>query len=414
MSAVIENDAGAWPDNLTEVPYWVFTSQEVFEREQERIYRGPFWSFIALEDEIPNVGDYKSTFIGATPVVVTRGEDGEFYGWVNRCAHRGATLCRQLKGNATTHTCIYHQWAFDSKGDLIGVPFRRGVKGKGGYPKDFKNEDHGLTKIRVENYKGLLFGTFDGNLESVPEYVGPSLLPYVDRVLHKPLKFLGTSRQYGYSNWKLYFENVKDPYHASLLHLFHATFGILRVSMGGDTIKDDKHGLSSIITVYTVDNEDFSDYKKGEIRSYNEDVKLSDPSLLVTRKEYEREYTNSINSIFPGLVIQQIHNTLAARQIVPKGPGEFELIFHFFGYQDDDAEMTALRLKQANLVGPAGFISMEDTEATECVQRANDYAPRSDRSYIGLGGDSTENVDNLVNENLIRAFWKGYREVMGY
>jgi len=46
----------------------VFSSQEVYEREQERIFRGPVWSFLGLEAEIPNLGDFKSTFVGDTPV----------------------------------------------------------------------------------------------------------------------------------------------------------------------------------------------------------------------------------------------------------------------------------------------------------------------------------------------------------
>src|SRR6516162_5592144 len=65
--------------------------------------------------------------------------------------------------------------------------------------------------------------------------------------------------------------------------------------------------------------------------------------------------TNHIQSIFPQLVLQQIHNTLVARQLLPKGPSNFELIFHFFGYADDTPELRALRIKQANLVGPAGY-----------------------------------------------------------
>jgi anthranilate 1,2-dioxygenase large subunit len=69
------------------------------------------------------------------------------------------------------------------------------------------------------------------------------------------------------------------------------------------------------------------------------------------------------------LVIQQIHNSLVARQVLPKEPDHYELVFHFFGYEDDTPEMRNLRIKQANLVGPAGYVSMEDTEATELVQR---------------------------------------------
>jgi hypothetical protein len=31
----------------------------------------------------------------------------------------------------------------------------------------------------------------------------------------------------------------------------------------------------------------------------------------------------------------QIQNSLAVRQLLPKGPTNFELIFNFFGYSDD-------------------------------------------------------------------------------
>jgi anthranilate 1,2-dioxygenase large subunit len=58
------------------IPYKVYSSQEIYDLEQERIFHGPVWSFVALEAEIPNPGDFKSTFVGDTPVVVTRNDDG--------------------------------------------------------------------------------------------------------------------------------------------------------------------------------------------------------------------------------------------------------------------------------------------------------------------------------------------------
>ena len=215
------------PDG-SNVPYRVFSAQEVYDREQERIFRGPVWSFLGLEAEIPNVGDFKSTFIGDTPVVVTRTPEG-LSCWVNRCAHRGAMVCREKRGNAASHTCVYHQWSFAANGDLQGVPFRRGQKGMVGMPKDFKPEEHNLHKLRVDSYKGLLFATFSGETPPLPDYLGAEMRPWIDRIFHKPIVYLGCTRQYSKSNWKLYFENVKDPYHASLLHLFHTTFNVLGV-----------------------------------------------------------------------------------------------------------------------------------------------------------------------------------------
>ena len=81
----------AWPElGLRRVPYAVFTDPAIYQLEQERIFRGPTWNYVALEAELPNPHDYVSTFIGDTPVVVTRDGEGALHAWVNRCAHRGA------------------------------------------------------------------------------------------------------------------------------------------------------------------------------------------------------------------------------------------------------------------------------------------------------------------------------------
>ncbi len=399
-------------DDGSRVPYSVFSSREIYDLEQERIYRGPTWSFLGLEAEIPNPGDFKSTFIGDTPVVMTRTEDGGLAAWVNRCAHRGAMVCRLARGNAKSHDCVYHQWSYDTKGNLLGVPFRRGQKGMAGMPKDFKPSDHNLRQLRVDSYNGLVFATFSDEVVDLPDYIGPVMRPFVDRVFHKPIEYLGCTRQFSNSNWKLYLENVKDPYHASLLHLFHTTFNIFRVGMKAHCVTDGKDHLHSVILAIKELQGTEQAYKDQNIRSYDEGFRLEDESILALVPEYDVVATNHIQPIFPQLVIQQIHNTLVARQLLPKGPNNFELIFHFFGYADDTAELRALRIKQANLVGPAGYISMEDTEATELVQfgtvRDGDAC-----SVIEMAKDAPEQEDTLITEKLIRGFWTGYQKLMG-
>jgi anthranilate 1,2-dioxygenase large subunit len=410
----MDNDFVKFPhDDGSRVPYKVFSSQAVFDREQARIFRGPTWNFVALEAEIPNAGDFKSTFVGDTPVVVTRTENGEVAAWVNRCAHRGAMVCRKSRGNATSHTCVYHQWSFDNSGNLLGVPFRRGQKGMTGMPADFNPKAHSLKQLRVDSYHGLVFATFSDEVAPLPEYLGNEMRPWIDRIFHKPIEYLGCTRQFSNSNWKLYMENVKDPYHASMLHLFHTTFNIFRVGMKARSIPDANHGLHSIITV-TKTGEDNSDaYKQQNIRSFDEGFTLEDDSILALVSEFEEDTTNHIQPIFPQLVIQQIHNTLVARQLLAKGPDSFELIFHFFGYTDDTPEMRALRIKQANLVGPAGYISMEDTEATELVQRGT-VRDADATSVIEMSRGNPDQQDTVITESLIRRFWVGYQKLMGY
>lgn len=395
------------------IPYAVFSSQAVYELEQERIFRGPTWSFLGLEAEIPNSGDFKSTFVGDTPVVMTRTQQGELAAWVNRCAHRGAQVCRQARGNASEHTCVYHQWSFDCEGNLQGVPFRRGQKGMAGMPKDFNPKEHGLKQLRVDSYKGLVFATFSESVAPLPEYIGPEMRPWIDRIFHKPIEYLGCTRQYSKSNWKLYLENVKDPYHASLLHLFHTTFNIFRVGMKARSIPDATHGLHSIITATKNEVQTADAYKAQAIRSFDEGFQLKDDSLLGQIQEFDELTTNHIQPIFPQLVVQQIHNTLVARQLLAKGPNNFELIFHFFGYVDDTPELRAMRLKQANLVGPAGYISMEDTEATELVQRGT-VRDGDAYSVIEMSKDQPDQQDTLITESLIRRFWVGYQQLMGF
>jgi anthranilate 1,2-dioxygenase large subunit len=396
------------------IPYKVYNSQEIYQLEQERIFRGPVWSFVALEAEIPRPGDFKTTFVGDTPVVVTRNDDNSLSTWVNRCAHRGAMVCRWARGNARSHICAYHQWSYDTRGNLRGVPFRNGIKGLSGMPAGFDAKEHGLEHLRVESYRGLIFATFTERSPSLYDYLGASMRSGIDRIFHKPIAYLGCSRQYSNSNWKLYIENTRDPYHASLLHPFFSTFNLLRATTRTERTIDE-HGLHVCgMTFHTEDASDGAAYKDSKIASFKEGLRLEDMSILTNINEFDEAADFQIQSIFPQLVVQQIQNSLVARQLLPKGPDHFELIFHFFGYADDDAEIRMHRIKQANLVGPAGLISMEDTLATELVQLGT-VASSDALAVADMGRDALEKdyARSNISESLVRRFWRGYQELMG-
>lgn len=396
------------------MPYEIYTSPEIYQLEQERIFRGPTWSFVALEAELPNSGDFKSTFVGDTPVVVTRNGDRSLSVWVNRCAHRGAMVCRAPRGNARTHICIYHQWSYDTRGNLRGVPFRNGVKGSPGMPPDFDAKDHSLQQLRVESYRGLVFATFSDQASSLYDYIGPQMRLGLDRIFHKPIVYLGCTRQLAKSNWKLYNENVRDPYHASLLHAFLSTFNIYRVETRFEVVGSDD-GLHTWLTVFnTADASDGAAYRDNKISSFKEGLRLEDPSILANVQEFDQFVNNHIQSIFPQLVVTQVQNSLAVRQLLPKGPTSFELIFYFFGYADDTPEMRIRRIKQANLVGPAGLISMEDTLATELVQSGIAGSGNA-LSMADMGRDipDDQQITSAIAETHVRRLRRGYQELMG-
>ena len=103
-----------WPeDALHYIPDWVYTSQAVYALEIDRIFRGKTWNFVALEAEIEGPGDYKRSYVGPVPVVVSRADDGSINVFENRCAHRGAEFCRHAQGNTREFVCPYHQWSYD-------------------------------------------------------------------------------------------------------------------------------------------------------------------------------------------------------------------------------------------------------------------------------------------------------------
>jgi anthranilate 1,2-dioxygenase large subunit len=73
-----------------------------------------------------------------------------------------------------------------------------------------------------------------------------------------------------------------------------------------------------------------------------------------------------------------------------------------------------LRLRQANLIGPAGYVSMEDGVIGEFVQRGSAGQGLEERAVLLMGGSAVESVtDSRANETTVRGFWKGYRDLMG-
>ena len=264
------------------VDYAVYHSQAIFTAEQENIFRGQTWCYLGLEAELANSGDFRSTHVGNTPVVVTRATDGTIHAWVNRCAHKGATVCRSLRGNQAdgAFVCVYHQWAYDATGALVGVPFRRGMKGVGGYQADFDPAEHSLERLRVESFAGMVFGTFSPAIAPLEDFLGPVMRKYISRVFQRPVKVLGYARQFMAGNWKLYSENSRDSYHGALLHLFYPTFGIYRQSQesAGELSEE---GFHNVFTVSKpkgdVDYGSFGDEANREMQG---EAKLQDERLL--------------------------------------------------------------------------------------------------------------------------------------
>jgi phenylpropionate dioxygenase-like ring-hydroxylating dioxygenase large terminal subunit len=404
-------EARQWPlEGLARIPYWAYSDCDLYAMEQQRIFCGRTWSFLCLDVELPKPNTFRTSSLGAMPIVVTRDQEGQIHAFENRCAHRGSLLCLKERGEAKEIVCCYHNWTYDLRGNLTAVAFRRGIGGKGGMAPDCHPEEHRPRQLRVAIFAGLVFGTLDEDTPPLERYLGPEITQRIARVMRAPVRVLGGYSQILPSNWKLYIENVKDAYHASLLHTFFTTFRLNRLSQKGGLVVDG--GGGNHVSFSMAADVAGKEYEQAGMRTAQEGYALEAPELLKSVDEFGDGIGLQILTVFPGFVLQQIRNSLAVRRIVPQGLEKTELVWTCFGFTSDDGALTELRLRQANLIGPSGFISMEDGAATGFVQRGV-RAATDKLSVVEMGGKGTDTSESRVSEAAVRGLWKSYREHMG-
>ena len=403
-------------EGTSRIPFWAYTREDLYKKELDLFFYNNHWCYVGLEAEIPNLGDFRRTVVGERSVIMVRDPDGSINVVENVCAHRGMRFCRERHGYAKDFLCPYHQWNYSLKGDLQGVPFRRGVKqdGKvnGGMPQDFKLEEHGLTKLKVATRGGVVFASFDHEIESLEVFLGPTILKYFDRTFNgRQLKILGYRRQRIPGNWKLMQENIKDPYHPGLLHTWFSTFGLWRADNKSELKMDDQFRHAAMISTRGQGGNNAE--VVGGVDSFKDKMTLNDTRLLdIVPEAWWGGPTAVMTTIFPSLIIQQQVNSVSTRHIQPSGHGSFDFVWTHFGFEDDTPEMQERRLIQANLFGPAGFVSADDGEVIEWSQQGFEQKP-SHRTLVEMGGVDIGDTDHMVTETLIRGMYDYWRKVMG-
>jgi len=195
----------------------VYRSEEIFELERKYIFEGN-WMFVGLEAQVPKPHDFITTTIGRQNVIVSRDKDGQVHGLINACRHRGALICHTSVGNAKTHVCPYHAWAYDSAGKNVGITTRE----QGHYTEEFDADDHGLRPIpRFESYRGFLFGSLNPDVQPLEDFLG-DMKVMIDLVVDQSaegIEMIPGTVNYTYNgNWKMQIENSADLYHFMPTH----------------------------------------------------------------------------------------------------------------------------------------------------------------------------------------------------
>ncbi len=376
-----------WPNRQTELPKSAFHREDIFRREIERLFLGPEWHPIAHRAELPAPGDFKTFQLGPAPVIAMHGDDGRIRVFFNSCTHRGTQLKTLARGHAAEFECPYHRWLFNSRGELMAAP------GMERFPESFRKQDYRLRELRTDELHGLIFATCSAETPALTKYLGETT-PMFEQVLYDGrLTLLGYQKVTFSSNWKEYNDN--DGYHAPLLH---RAFRLLRWQAGSGTQCATEYGHIGL---------------EAQLQSAANAEFLHDPSLVDFREGAAPR--SVVIALFPLASIIRHLDVINIRLVIPHSVDETEVHYAYYAHQDDDAAMLRHRLRQSsNLLGPCGFISLEDGAVFNRVHQGS-LTPGTVRYQKGV--DALAEPPCIVGQNdetgnPIR--WERYRKVMGF
>ena len=201
----------------------VYSNKEVFALEMERIWARA-WIYVGHESQVKEPGDYITTTIGLTPVIMVRDPNGEdIHVLKNRCGHRGAMVCeaRWGKTNQGMFQCPYHGWTFRADGSLRSYPAPGGYKEVG---FDKNKAEYGMLPVaRVERYRGFVFASLASTGPDFLSFAGrvaETIDNMVDRAPDAEVEVTGkTCHRFRHpANWKFFTENLHDAMHPMIAH----------------------------------------------------------------------------------------------------------------------------------------------------------------------------------------------------
>lgn len=204
--AVLDMLAQRTPDYSLEQAF--YNDQALFDIDMEGIFSQE-WLFAGLICEIPKKGNYLTLDIGDNSIVIVRGDDNKIYAHHNTCRHRGSKICLEHRGKVAKLVCPYHQWTYNTDGQLIYAGQEMG--------SDFDKAKFSLKPVHCRTAGGYIYIS----LASVPPPIDEFLRDmehYLEPYDLDNAKIAAESVMIEEANWKLVIENNRECYHCDASH----------------------------------------------------------------------------------------------------------------------------------------------------------------------------------------------------
>jgi 3-phenylpropionate/trans-cinnamate dioxygenase alpha subunit len=423
MSEIIRRLSALDIDNGVLDPF-IYADEDVYQLELERVFARS-WLFLAHECQVPQPGDFFSSYMAEDPIVVLRQRDGSIAAFLNQCRHRGMRLCQSDFGHTQALRCPYHGWAYNIEGQLVGVPHE-----KDGYRNELDKSKWPLKRVpRVECYKGLVFGNWDADAPALTDYLGDAawyLDGYLDRVAGGNLLIGGTQKWVVGCNWKLAAEQFSsDMYHGMTTH------GSAMAAMSPPGFDFRSQGVfgSQKAVQYADRNghgggffvHDEAPQTQVWVQPAARDWQYASLPEAETRLGRTRAWRLAgHNNIFPNFSYNLATQT--ARVWHPRGPGQLEVwAWVLVDAAAPDAAKEAFKTGNLRSFGPAGMLEQDDVENWIEVQKILRGAmARKTEFCVGMGrgherhdADGYKGTTNYVMaETAARAFYRHWRDLM--
>jgi phenylpropionate dioxygenase-like ring-hydroxylating dioxygenase large terminal subunit len=399
-----------------------WSSQAVYDLEKRAIF-GKSWLFLGHESQIKKPGDFVQAYMCETPIILSRGEDGEVYANINSCSHRGLPVCRADHGNTKRVICPYHSWSYSVSGDLMTIPQEAELSS--GPDKSTL----GLKRVpRVESWRGMIFGSFDEAIIPLEAYLGDMRF-YLDAFIDRfpgGIEFMGAPHRWMINaNWKLPVENqLGDVNHGAFLHaaIIPREAQDTIAQLGYTAVTAPGHGAAFRIMPKdaTVDDTAWGMEAMGsilggnEVQEYLREIQAQAAERVGDLRARMKGLTYGV---YPNLSFLWSNTSFKVSH--PRGPGKVEYwSWAVVPANAPEHIKRILRTNYSSFFGPAGILEQEDAEVwTQQFQGSNiDFA--DDRPYyygLGLGEEGPHAelpglVSVTANEFYARQFFMRWRD----